>query len=311
MPQHDDIVIAFGSSIISPDVYERCAQPGIRLAAEADSEVYALQAAGSISRSYNLILDRAAAHADLEALVLVHEDTEIVDPAFCQKLRLALRDPDVGLVGCVGTLGTRSIAWWEGSSKVGSFIHSYSELGGGEFLAVQSNGTRPGSSVSSGQVDAVAGFMLALSPWVVRNLRFDESLGPHWGYDFDYSLQVRAAGRKVVAADLQVVRHQSLALVSNAEPWIAAHMRAAEKWDGRMPGGLEADTNWKLRARRAEAEAVVARLQGASILLQADARTAQHARRVKAVTDTRSWRLTEPLRRLNSQLRRYRRRQRV
>lgn len=303
-------MIAFGSSIISPDVYERCAQPGIRLAAEADSEVFALQAAGSISRSYNLILDRAAAHDDLEALVLVHEDTEIVDTAFCQKLRIALHDPQVGLVGCVGTVGARSIAWWEGSSTLGSFMHRYPELGGGEFLAFRPNGNGRWSYVRSGEVDSVAGFMLALSPWAVRNIRFDESLGPHWGYDFDFSLQVRAAGRKVVAADLQVACHQSLALVSNAEPWIAAHMRAAEKWEGRMPGGPEPDTDWKLRARRAEAEAVVARLQGASILLQADARTAQYARRVKAVTDTRSWRLTEPLRRLNSLRRRYRRRRR-
>ena len=32
----------------------------------------------------------------------------------------------------------------------------------------------------------------------MRNVRFDESLGALHGYDFDFCLQVREAGRKVV-----------------------------------------------------------------------------------------------------------------
>ena len=79
-----------------------------------------------------------------------------------------------------------------------------------------------------------------LSPWAVRNIRFDESLGQLHGYDFDFCLQVREAGRKVVTADFKVIHHHSLELVSNPETWIEAHMRVAEKWDGRMPGvGVE------------------------------------------------------------------------
>ena len=58
-------MIAFGTSITSDDAYRRFAQPGIRRAAEPDSEVYALSAAGSIFRSYNLLLDTAAARDDL------------------------------------------------------------------------------------------------------------------------------------------------------------------------------------------------------------------------------------------------------
>ena len=46
----------------------------------------------------------------------------------------------------------------------------------------------------TGEVDTVDGFVLALSPWAVRNVRFDESLGQLHGYDFDFCLQVRAAG---------------------------------------------------------------------------------------------------------------------
>ena len=87
-----------------------------------------------------------------------------------------------------------------------------------------------------GEVDTVDGFLLVLSPWAVRNVRFDESLVLGHGFDLDYCLQVRAAGRKVVTADLRVVHHHSLELVSDLDLWVEAHMRVAEKWDGRMPG---------------------------------------------------------------------------
>jgi hypothetical protein len=63
-------MIAFGSSITSDDVYRRCAEPGIRLAAEPGSEVLARPARGSIFASYNRILEEAAELEGLEALVL-------------------------------------------------------------------------------------------------------------------------------------------------------------------------------------------------------------------------------------------------
>ena len=78
-------------------------------------------------------------------------------------------------------------------------------------------------------------------------------------------------------------------------------MRVAEKWDGRMPNvGVVAGT-WKERARRAEAEAAAARAQAVSIQLQSDAR-------LKEITESTGWRLTEPLRRINAVRRRLRRR---
>lgn len=293
-------MIAFGCSIILPELYERCAGPGIARAREPDSEVYVLQAAGSIFRSYNLILDQAAARSDLEALVLVHEDAEILGGDFCEKLRRTLADGSVGVVGCVGGVGVQSIAWWDGSATVGSFKHRYGELGGGEFQAFSSNGDGSSAHSHAREVDTIYGFMMALSPWAVKEIRFDESLGPHWGYDFDYCSQVRAMGRKVVAVDLDVAHHHALSLVRAPEPWIAAHMRAAEKWDSSGAGNEQTEIDWKLRARRAEGEAVVARLQAAAELLQADAHSAANARRLGEITDTLSWRLTEPLRRLNA-----------
>jgi hypothetical protein len=283
-------VIAFACSITEPKDYRRFAEPGIRRAAEPDSEVLALAAAGSLFRSYNLILDKAAELDDLEALVLVHQDAEIVSGDLCAKVRRALSDSDVGVVGCVGAIGVRSIAWWEGSVTWASFVHHYEEMGGGELPAFAWDGDLP-PYAQTGEVETVDGFVLALSPWVVRNIRFDESLGQLHGYDFDFCLQVRAAGRKVVTEDLKAIHHHSLNLVNEPETWIQAHMKVAEKWEGKMPNVGVVAGDWKERARRAEAEAAVARAQVVAMDLQSDAR-------IRQLEQSLSWRLTEPLRRL-------------
>jgi Glycosyltransferase like family len=294
-------MIMFASAITDPPLYERCAAKGIRKVAEPDSVVSAYAAAGSIFRSYNLILDLAAEKEDLEALVLVHQDAEIDDPAFCQKLRAALADPEVGLVGCVGAIGVRNIAWWEGSVTWASFVHRYGELGGGEIEAFSWNGgTDVPAYARTGEVETVDGFVLVLSPWVVRNVRFDEGLGQLHGYDLDFSLQVRHAGKKVVTADFKVVHEHALNLLNKPDQWIQAHISVAEKWDGTMPGIGTAPGNWKQRARRAEAEASAARTQVMAEQLQSHARAKQLEEALDEMRTSASWKLTAPLRWLNA-----------
>jgi len=290
-------MIAFGSSITDPEMYERCAEPGIRLAAEPGSPVLAFAAAGSIFRTYNLLLDQAAKLDGLEALVLVHQDAEIVDPDFCAKVRKALAEPEVGLVGCVGAVGVRSIAWWDGSVTWASFKHRYGEEGGGELTAFSFNGERLPGYARTGEVDTIDGFVMCFSPWTVQNVRFDEDLGERiHGYDFDFCLQLREAGRKVVTTDLQVVHHHSLELIPDPDTWIEAHMKVAEKWDGRLDDVGQAGGDWKQRARRAEAEAAAAQARVRSAEMQGDAREQALQKALDEVTRTASWRLTRPLR---------------
>jgi hypothetical protein len=306
-------MIVFGCSITEPEVYARCAERGLRLVAEPDSEIIANSAAGSLFRSYNLILDMAVGHADLDAVVLVHQDAEIVDADFCRKLREALADPDVGVIGCVGALDVRSIAWWEGSVTWASFTHRYGEFGGGEVPAFSWNeNEQPGYS-RTGEVDTVDGFVMVLSPWVARNVRFDEGLGSQiHGYDLDFCLQVREKGRKVATADFKVVHHHSLELVGDPELWMQAHVNIAEKWEGRMPGigrpnwGAASD-DWKRRARQAEAEAGATRLDRASTELRANARERQLHAELEEIWASQSWRLTAPLRQASALARRLRR----
>jgi Glycosyltransferase like family len=302
-------MIAFGCSITAPEVFARCAERGLRLVAEPDSEIIANAAAGSLFRSYNLLMDTVAERDDLEALVLVHQDSEIIDPDFCKKLRDVLREPDVGVVGCVGAIDVRNIAWWEGSVTWASFIHRYSEFGGGDLPSLTWGSENLPAYARTGEVDTLDGFVLALSPWAVKSIRFDEGLGSQiHGYDLDFCLQVREAGHKVMTADFKVVHHHSLQLVSDPDVWINAHINIAEKWEGRMPGighpnwGAAAE-DWKTRARQAEAEAGATRLQRVSCELQAEARERQLQADLDEVVNSTSWKLTEPLRRANAALR--------
>jgi hypothetical protein len=288
-------MIAFACSVSEPEPYCRYAEPGIKLAAEPDSEIFSYASVGTIGRSYNLLLDAAAAHDDLEALVIVHPHAEIADPDLCQKIRVALRDPDVAVLGFAGASGVRSIAWWEGEISCGPVTHRYTERGGGDMRGYAWTTTAPAPA----EVEAVDRFLMVLSPWATRNLRFDEGLMLHRGFEVDYCLAARAAGKKVMTADFQVIQHHSLKIVEDVELWVEAHIEVAQKWDGRMPGREGETTDWKARARRAEAERESARAIAYSKRLAMDARVQGLERQLQRATETRSWRLTEPLRRAN------------
>lgn len=289
-------MIVFGSSMTDPESYRRWARPGILMAAEADSEIYAFAAVGSICRSYNLLLDRAASVEGLEALVLVQQEVEILDPDLCRKARDALSDPEVGAVGPMGATGVESIAWWEGDISAAPVRLRYQRFGGGEVPAFSWKPHRPPPA----DVDALDGRLLVLSPWAVRNVRFDESLSLGFGYDLDLSLKVREAGRRLRTADLPIaIRTRSLRIVKDLDLWIEGHITAGQRMETRLPRARTADGEWKDRARRAEAAREAARTLVYSTEHQVDAEVLPLERQLDELTESLSWRLTEPLRRLN------------
>jgi Glycosyltransferase like family len=293
-------MIAFGCAVQEPDRYRDHAGPGVELAKEPGSAVHVLAATGSICRSLNLVLDRAAAHDDLEALVLVDEDAEIADPQLCATLRDVLADPDVAVVGCVGASGVAGLAWWEGAVTRGDVRLRYPEYGGGELDAFA--WARAGAPPA--EVDAVAGFLLALSPWAVRTLRVDEGLALGHGFDVDLCARAREAGKKVVVADLPVVQHRTIELVEEPDAWKEAHIRLADKWAGRLPGAPPRPDDWKARARLAEAERDAAQTVLFSAYSQREARLVRLEQELERMTESRGWRLTEPLRLVNAYRRR-------
>jgi hypothetical protein len=298
-------MIVFGVAVTRSEDYERWAGPGIDRAREPDSVVHANSSPGSIFRAYNLLLDQAAEHHDLEALVLLHQDVEIVDDDFCGKVRTTLSDPDVAIVGCVGARDARTMAWWEGAVTWASFTHRYYEYGGGVLPAFSmSPETERPAYAQLGEVDTIDGFIMVLSPWAVRNLRFDETLGQFHGYDFDICMQARAAGRKVVTADLKVWHHHSLELMSDPETWIEANIRLTEKWESVNGDGGGQD--WKARTRRAEAQASASNVLKISANMQAAARERELLSELDSIRTSASWRYTAPLRWLAALARRLR-----
>jgi hypothetical protein len=207
-------VIGFASCIASRDVFLRRALPGLREAAEADSPIAELSTSDSIFVAYNEALDHFAGMDDLEALVLLHEDAELLQADFCTRVRSALADPAVAIVGAVGARDVRSLAWWDG------------ELAG----AVTETRGRVDHGFARTDVDAVDGLLLVLSPWAVRRLRFDAAgfTGFH-GYDVDLCFQARAAGRAVRVADLPVLHHTKGGL-GDADAWRRADATFRAKW---------------------------------------------------------------------------------
>ena len=287
-----EAVIAFACSVGDAEPYLRYSGPGIRLAAEPDSEVLVFAAVDTICRSYNLLLDSGARLDDLEALVLVHPHAEIADPDLCAKVRRALSDDDVAVIGGVGATETQGIAWWEGQVSRGEVSTAYTDYGGGMLPAF--DWTKP--QTAPAEVQTVDGFLMVLSPWAVHNLRFDENLVLGHGHDLDYCLQARAAGRKVVTADLRVIEHRSLDLIGDLELWVESYITVARKWPSELGSG---SGSAKQRARLAEAERECARTMAYFKRLGYDARVDALERSLREATSTLSWRLTEPLRRIN------------
>jgi len=211
-------MIAFGTAVASESTYRALALPGIRRVAEPDSLLLA-PAGRSLQAAYNGILDEAGGYRDLEALVLLHEDVEIVDQEFMARLRRRIAEPDVAVVGVVGALGVRSLAWWEAEGFGGVGAPALTRTG-----RVECSGRAPQD------VDVVDGLLMALSPWAVRQLRFDEAFAQDFhGYDVDFCFQARALGGRVVVEELAVIHHASWAR-RYGEEWVRSAVALKRKW---------------------------------------------------------------------------------
>lgn len=288
-------MIVFGCAITRPEEFDAYAKPGIEAARESDSEILTVSSEGTIFRAYNDLMEHARQFEEIEALVLVHQDTEIVSSGFCAIVREALSNPNVAIVGCVGAIGVRSIAWWEGAITTASFSHRYDEMGGGQIDGFSWDPREAAPYARYGDVETVDGFILVLSPWAVNALRFDESLGRIHGYDLDICLQAREAGRKVVTADFRAIHHRSLWPISDPDDWAQANVRVVKKWEGRAEGiGAGAGT-WRERALRAEAGADAARLTGYLLDSEREAIVKKLQADIQETVESVSWRLAGPI----------------
>lgn len=240
-------MIAFGTAVTNRETYARYARAGFDLAAEPDSIVIARDNDGTLSDGYNEILERARGLEGLEALVLVHQDLEITDAAFCATVRDCLADPEVAVIGCAGAERVTGLAWWDPGPVLGSY----------DWVPPQGEPVPMDEWDAFVQVEtvtevaAIDGMVIVLSPWAVAELRFDPGLDPSaHAYDIDICFQARANGKKVVVAPVGVSHHHDLVVLRDPSDWIEAHQRLARKWDGAAD-----ERSWEERSRLAEARA--------------------------------------------------------
>jgi Glycosyltransferase like family len=211
-------VIVYGVCAGPSRKYEEIALPGLQLAS-TDPTVEVLRDQTSIFTAYNTILDAARKRDDLEALVLLHDDTRNLDPNLEEKVRAVLVDPDVAVAGVIGGRGHRVMSWWEGER----FGRTSDNQHG---LLDYTTGVH--------QVDTVDGLFLVLSPWAVRHLRFDERRyrGFH-GYDADICAQARAAGKKVVVFDVEIFHDSKTGdIFGDFKRFATADLTWQLKWQG-------------------------------------------------------------------------------
>lgn len=154
-------------------------------------DVIALGNQTSIARAYNRILD-SVYRAQPDILILQHDDLEITDPTYVEKLEAVFAESDIGIVGVAGARDVTGLAWWFYTTVGHQMTDGIGALDFGE---------------RAGDVEALEGSFLALGPWFIQNMRFDERYPGFHGYDSIATDVLRLGGMRVVVADIDTHHH--------------------------------------------------------------------------------------------------------
>lgn len=209
-------MLAFGICVSSEERAKECVT-GIRSSVDCDVVVIECHGFSSICKAYNAIIERVTEFPEIEALVLMHEDVLIRDRHFADRIRSSMRDPRVGIVGAIGARDVSSLRWWDSTQCYGSVTERRFDLdhGGG-----------------SHDVHSLDGLLLALSPWALRNLRFDANTykGFH-GYDADICFESLSQGRRVRVVPLDLY-HDTKGGFGDEVEFVRSDMLFRRKWEG-------------------------------------------------------------------------------
>jgi hypothetical protein len=220
-------MIAFGVAVSDPETYEAIALPSIKRVAEPDTRILTRVGYDSIQRPYNEMIEEASALPGLEALVLMHQDVELVDGSLPTRIRPPLSDPSVGIVGAFGWRGSDP-RYWPGVGRSAPLgIRTQTATAGRQDDQFFGQGHSEGPE----EVELIDGILMALAPWVVRSLRFDERLAERFhGYDLDFSLRVTAARGRLICDPIPHIHHQKR-LWREREELVQARIDLARRWD--------------------------------------------------------------------------------
>jgi GT2 family glycosyltransferase len=173
------VVIDNGSTDETPGFFERFAYPyPLRFERNATNQ----PVIATLNRAWRL--------AETEFVCILHNDTEMLEPAWLTRLLAPLADPRVGLTGLYGVKRVRRDGRYVGRTIVHSLAEGPTVRPPGEEVAV---------------VDSVC---MCLPRRLMEDVGgFDESYGFYHGLDRDLSFAVRERGRRCVTVHAPFLHH--------------------------------------------------------------------------------------------------------
>ena len=164
--------------------------------------------------AYNRFIQYARNEPACEGLILVHDDVELLDPNFREKVLAALAGDDVGIVGVIGGSQLKEPAWWSARELKGRVLESRGPISFG----------------NPGRVEVVDGLFLAFSRKAIEQLEFDPILLPAFhGYDTDICLRAQSIGLSVVVAPIDVL-HRTKGGLGDVDSWNEAQRALEGRW---------------------------------------------------------------------------------
>ncbi|MDO5629457.1 MAG: methyltransferase domain-containing protein [Mobilicoccus sp.] len=208
-------MLVFGVSVESTERFDRHCLPAIAAHGGADATLMSATD-GPPARTYNEVLAASLDLEDVEAVVLLRDDVEIVDPHFRARIRAAFeRDPQLALIGVSGA--DSSLRWWQTTGR-------------------PTHGQSTGAPDLGTLVDYIDGACMVVRPDLAARLRFDDqSFTGATGFEVDFCHRLRELGMRITVEPLGVVRHAAPDDVD------AAYREAAAVWQGRRARSVGLD----------------------------------------------------------------------
>lgn len=188
-------MLVFGICAGPSDKAERLTIPSIERT-HPDAEVIIVRGYDSIFVAYNEIMRQARESDGVSGLVLMHDDTELLD-ALSPEVNALLEDESTGIIGAIGGKAHPRMFWWGGEKYGHVKDNQHGSLHYSEGVA---------------EVDTVDGLILILGRSALAELSFDSATygRAFHGYDADLCAQARDRGLRVLVADIDMMHHNNV-----------------------------------------------------------------------------------------------------
>lgn len=180
----------------------------------------------SLTKKYNLGIDSATKDGinNNDIIVFVHEDVEILDPFFQEKVELVFQNnSSIGLCGVIGSSKfTTNGMWWatENENLSGHIIQENEEK---EYHLIK------GKICYTENVVSVDGLILMMKGEVINNgFKFDDRFSFNF-YDIDSCFTILKEGYDIAIADI-LVKHKSPGNGSLNDLWKTEKKLCIDKW---------------------------------------------------------------------------------